>query len=227
MQVAIDGPSGSGKSTIAKRIAAALGYLYLDTGAMYRAVALGAIRKGILQKATEAEIAEFAKQCDIGFEGDRVLLDGDDVTAEIRSDAVTTQVYLVAQNPMVREILVSHQRKIAGNRSVVMDGRDIGTVVLPDAEVKVFLTASPEARAKRRYHEIEADPCKCGFTTVPSLQYILDDVNRRDRVDSEREASPLCAAEDAVLIDSTEMSIEEVVQQVIRLVEANDVRSTV
>jgi CMP/dCMP kinase len=199
--VAIDGPAGAGKSSVARAVAAELGFTYLDSGAMYRAVALAALRAGV----GPAQVAET-----VSIEvGERVLLDGRDVTAEIRSPEVSEAASVAASLPAVRAAMVVQQRRLLGHGHWVAEGRDIGTVVAPEAEVKVFLTASPEARAKRRADELGIDP-----TTVLAEQAI------RDQRDSEREHSPLRAAGDAMSVDTTDLSFDEVVARVVALVNA-------
>ena len=199
--VAIDGPAGAGKSSVARAVAAKLGFTYLDSGAMYRAVALAALRAGLAP-------AQVARTVSIEL-GERVLLDGRDVTAEIRAPEVSEAASVAASLPDVRAAMVVQQRRLLSHGDWVAEGRDIGTVVAPDAEVKVFLTASPEARAARRADELGVDPA-----TVLAEQVI------RDQRDSEREHSPLRAADDAVTIDTTDLSFDEVVERVVELVDA-------
>jgi cytidylate kinase len=196
--VAIDGPAGAGKSSVARAVAEKLGFTYLDSGAMYRAVALAALRWGV--KPTQV-----AETVSIEL-GERVLLDGRDVTAEIRSPEVSEAASVAASLPAVRAAMALHQRRLLGHGDWVAEGRDIGTVVAPEAEVKVFLTASPEARARRRADELGIDPA-----TVLSEQVI------RDQRDSERQHSPLRAADDAVSLDTTDRSFDEVVARVVEL----------
>jgi cytidylate kinase len=201
MVVAIDGPAGAGKSTVARAVAAALGFTYLDSGAMYRAVALAALQRG----APPAVVAP-----GLAIElGDRVLLDGRDVTAAIRAPGVSEAASVAAAHPAVRAAIVAQQRRLLETGDWVAEGRDIGSVVAPGAEVKVFLTASPEARARRRATEIGADPA-----TVLAEQVI------RDQRDSEREHSPLHTAADAVEIDTTDLTRDEVVARIVELVAA-------
>jgi len=201
MLVAIDGPAGAGKSTVARRVAEALGFTYLDSGAMYRAVALAALERG-------AEPAEVAPTVRIDL-GDRVLLDGRDVTADIRTPEVTEAASVAAADPAVRRAMVALQRRLLGGGDWVAEGRDIGTVVAPDAEVKVFLTASPEARARRRAAELGADEAT-----------VLADQTLRDQRDTERAHSPLQAAPDAVTVDTTDLTLDEVVDRVAALARA-------
>jgi cytidylate kinase len=201
MVVAIDGPAGAGKSTVARRVADALGFTYLDSGAMYRAVALAALDR-------HAEPAEVAGDITIDL-GDRVLLDGRDVTAAIRRPAVTEAASVAAAEPAVRAAMVDQQRRLLASGDWVAEGRDIGTVVAPDAELKVFLTASPEARARRRAVELGADEAT-----------VLADQTLRDQRDTERAHSPLQAAPDAVTLDTTDLTLDEVVARVAALVNA-------
>ena len=201
MLVAIDGPAGAGKSTVARRVAEALGFTYLDSGAMYRAVALAALERG-------AEPAEVAPTVRIDL-GDRVFLDGRDVTADIRTPEVTEAASVAAADPAVRRAMVALQRRLLGGGDWVAEGRDIGTVVAPDAEVKVFLTASPEARARRRAAELGADEAT-----------VLADQTLRDQRDTERAHSPLQAAPDAVTVDTTDLTLDEVVDRVAALARA-------
>lgn len=215
MQIAIDGPAGSGKSTIAKLVAHKLGYIYCDTGAMYRTVTVMALRLGI-DLSDEAAIMDQLKQLDIRFvpsaDGQKVLMNGTDVTLAIRQPETTNNVSQVSALPKVREDLVQRQRDIAAQNDIVMDGRDIGTTVLPNAEVKVFMVASVEARAIRRHKEnVE----KGIMTPIAKLE---EEIAERDRKDSTRAVSPLRKAEDAVEIDSTKMTIDEEVAEIIALV---------
>ncbi|MCR5503305.1 MAG: (d)CMP kinase [Lachnospiraceae bacterium] len=213
-QIAIDGPAGAGKSTIAKLVAKKKGYIYVDTGAMYRAMALFMIRKNIDGNDEEA----VGKECagaDIGIayrDGEQVvLLDGENVNSIIRTEEVGNMASLTAKNPRVRERLVILQKELASRNNVVMDGRDIGTVVLPDADVKIYLTASVEVRAKRRYDEIISKGEKA------DLQVIEEDIRLRDKQDMEREVSPLRKAEDAIEVDSSYLTIEEVTDRILSL----------
>jgi len=214
--IAIDGPSGAGKSTLGRRLARELGLLYIDTGAMYRAVALAAAAAGV--SATDAAgVAGVARRASIRLEGEpdslRIFLDGRDVSEEIRGEAVGRDASLVSAVPEVRRELVRRQREM-GERGggVVLDGRDIGTVVFPSADVKFFLTAVPEARARRRLEEERAREASQSFEET------LADINDRDRRDATRDDSPLAIADDAVVIDTTELSVEEVFQRMLRAV---------
>jgi cytidylate kinase len=197
--VAIDGPAGAGKSTVARALADALGYTYLDSGAMYRAVALAALRRG----AAAAEVAP-AVRIDVG---DHVLLDGADVTSEIRSPEISEAASRAASDPEVRRAMVAEQRRLLADGDWVAEGRDIGTVVAPEAAVKVFLTADPAERARRRAAELGVDPA-----TVLAEQAI------RDERDRGRAHSPLARAPDAVELDTTDLTLAEVVERISRLV---------
>ncbi len=205
--IAIDGPAGAGKSTIAKLVAKALGFIYVDTGAMYRAMALYLLRKGIDREDT-AGIEKACEDADISitFKDGRqvVLLMGEDVNDHLRTEEVGNMASMSSVNPKVRAKLVSLQQKLAAEKDVVMDGRDIGTVVLPDSPCKIYLTASSGVRAKRRYDELKEKGQEC------DLEKIEADIIERDHRDMTREHSPLKQADDAVLIDSSYMTIEEV-----------------
>jgi cytidylate kinase len=217
--IAIDGPVGSGKSTVARRVAALMGYVYIDTGAMYRAIALKALRRGLSFDAASPDAAgdltvlsgetriDLRQQDGI----QRVLLDGEDVTAAIRSPEVSQAASKVAVVPGVRHVLVAEQRRAGERGGVVMEGRDIGSVVFPDAHLKIFLTASPETRAERRWREHQQ---KGDAIDLPRT---LDEIHERDRRDSERTTSPLIRAADAVIVDSTAMEPEEVARLVVML----------
>ena len=206
VSVAIDGPSGAGKSSMAKRLAAELGYTYVDTGAMYRSVGLYALRAG-KDPANNAAVEALLPQVHLDIllkDGTQhVLLNGEDVSSAIRAEEVGMAASAVGANPAVRAFLLDTQRNLAKSRDVLMDGRDIGTVVLPDATVKIFLTASPEARAQRRFAELQAKGEQADFETV------LADIRRRDDQDTHRAAAPLRQAEDAVLVDTSELDIEQ------------------
>ena len=211
--IAIDGPAGAGKSTVAKAVAKETGAMYLDTGAMYRTVGLYFTRKGLV-KDTEA-VARLAHDMDIGvkFEGgvQRMFLDGEDVTDLIRSPEASMAASAVSAVPEVRARLVRLQQDTAKGVSIVMDGRDIGTVVLPDATLKFFVTATAEARALRRYADLRASGL------MPKFHDVLDELVERDYNDSHRSATPLRRAEDAYLLDTTNMTINQVVNEVKRL----------
>ncbi len=212
--IAIDGPAGAGKSTIAKRAAKALGFIYVDTGAMYRAMGIFLMREGV-DTADAAAISTKCREADITIRyenGEQVVyLNGENVNGVIRSEQAGTMASLTSQNPDVRKKLVELQQKLAADADVVMDGRDIGTCVLPNAQVKVYLTAGSKVRAMRRYNELTAKGETC------DIDIIEKDIIERDRQDMTREISPLRQAEDAVLIDSSDMTIEEVAAQIIAL----------
>ncbi len=212
--VAIDGPAGAGKSTIAKRIAKEKGYIYVDTGAMYRAMAVYLLRMGVASDDREG-IEQACEGADISIEyrgGEQVvLLNGEDVNPLLRTEEVGNMASASSVVPRVREKLVSLQQQLGKKADVVMDGRDIGTVVLPDADVKVYLTASSRTRAKRRYLELQEK----GVTA--DLEKIQADIEERDYRDMHREASPLKQAEGAVLVDSSDMTIEQVVERILAL----------
>ena len=214
--IAIDGPAGAGKSTIAKLIAKKLNYIYVDTGAMYRAMALFLIRKNILPEETQAlEAACEEADISIAFEnGEQViLLGGENVNAYLRTEEVSRMASKSSVNAKVRTKLVSLQQSLAAKQDVVMDGRDIGTIVLPDAYLKIFLTASSRVRAKRRYDELIKKGEKCDYDEI------LKDITERDHRDTTRENSPLKQAEDAILLDSSDLTIEQVADKVIQLLE--------
>lgn len=212
--VAIDGPAGAGKSTIAKKIAKKMNYIYVDTGAMYRAMALFLLRNHV-DPADSAAISEKCGEADITIryeQGEQVvLLNGENVNGLIRTEEVGNMASYSSPNPDVRKKMVELQKQLARTADVIMDGRDIGTCVLPDADVKVYLTASSAVRAKRRYDELTAKGETC------DLSQIEEDIIERDHRDMTRELSPLKQAEDAVLVDSSDMTIDEVVDTVIAL----------
>ncbi|MGN0334169.1 MAG: (d)CMP kinase [Lachnospiraceae bacterium] len=213
--VAIDGPAGAGKSTIAKMVAKSGNFIYIDTGAMYRAMALYFIRQKISADDSD-KISQAAADIDITIEyingEQQVLLNGENVTACLRQEEVGKMASASSANPDVRKKLVELQRKLAATADVIMDGRDIGTCVLPDADVKVYLTASSEVRAKRRYDELTAKGEVCDFDVIKA------DIEDRDHRDMNREISPLKQAEDAVLVDSSDMTIEESVEAILNLI---------
>ncbi|MBM3461664.1 MAG: (d)CMP kinase [Armatimonadetes bacterium] len=224
-RVALDGPAAGGKTTVARRVAQALGYALIDTGAMYRAVALGALERGLstgdraaMERLAEAEASrsEFLPDLE-GSQGFRLLVGGVDVTGRLHEPRVSQVVPAVAAIPGVRRVLAAQQAAIGRRGGVVMTGRDIGTVVIPDAEVKVFLTASPEERARRRYGDMHARG-EAGDETPEVLQQIEQTLRERDLQDSSRDDSPLLQAPDAVLLDSTGLSLDEVVARIIDLV---------
>ena len=212
--VAIDGPAGAGKSTIAKKVAETLGFAYIDTGAMYRAVTWKLLQTG---KEFSPELAaELAEKIEIRFrpesDRNRVYVDGQEVTDDIRTQEVSRLVSRVAAVPAVREAMVAQQRLMGAESGVVMDGRDIGTVVFPAAQCKIFLTASVEERARRRGLELEAKGQQVDYKALQA------DIASRDKQDSEREVSPLRQAEDAVYLDTSDMDIKQVTEEIIRLV---------
>ena len=212
--IAIDGPAGAGKSTIAKKIAKKMNYIYVDTGAMYRAMALFLIRNGVTKDDVE-KIEEVCQQADISIEykdGEQiVLLNGENVNGLIRTEEVGNMASVSSANGKVREKLVQLQKELAKKADVVMDGRDIGTCVLPNADTKIYLTASSQVRAKRRFDELTQKGESC------DLQKIEEDIIERDHRDMTRDISPLKQAEDAVLVDSSDMTIDEVVEKIISL----------
>lgn len=213
MQIAIDGPAGAGKSTVAKKVAQNLNLLYLDTGAMYRAITYLALTSGI-DLANEEAVSRLAQETEIKLEHggrQRVLCNGQDVTEDIRTPEVTRHVSLIAAYPQVRQRLVTLQRREAERCGVVMDGRDIGTHVLPEAQLKIFLTASAEERARRRWLELQANGKELSFDEVAA------DMIRRDQYDTQREASPLEIAADAVIVDTTGLEIEQIVEKIVGL----------
>ena len=213
--VAVDGPAGSGKSTVAKEIAKALGILYIDTGAMYRTVGMACLKKGI-DPADEGAVVASLDDLDMKIfpeaGGQRILLDGEDITSRIRTEEIGKAASSVAAYQKVREKLVEIQQGLAKEQSVIMDGRDIGTKVLPDAEVKIYLDASVEERAKRRVGELEAQ----GKTA--DLEIIREEIAHRDYQDMHRENSPLCRAEDAVNVDTIGLDIPAVTEKLLALI---------
>ena len=218
ISIAIDGPSGAGKSSLAKALAKDLGYVYVDTGAMYRSIGLYAVRAGVDPHDADA-VAALLPQVKLGIRlidgAQHIYLNGEDVSTAIRAEEIGMAASAVAAHPAVRSFLLDTQRDMAKKCSVIMDGRDIGTVILPDAEVKIFLTASPEARARRRYLELQQK----GENVT--LDEVLADMIQRDRDDTTRAEAPLRQAEDAVLVDTSELTLEEsmdAVEAVIRRV---------
>lgn len=214
-QIAIDGPAGAGKSTIAKAVAKRLGYIYVDTGAMYRAMALYLLRQGIDAKES-GRISEASRQADITIQyadgAQQVLLNGENVTGLLRTEEVGNMASASSVNRDVRLKLVELQRALAARENVVMDGRDIGTYVLPDANVKIYLTATAACRAKRRYDELAAKGEPCDLASIEA------DIIERDERDMNREFAPLRQAEDAVLVDSSDMNIEQVIEKILSLI---------
>lgn len=216
LQVAIDGPASSGKSTVAKIIAKRFGYVYCDTGAMYRSVTWAALENGIDVSDTK-QVIDLARQIKITFEpgqpDQRVFVDGHEVTKDIRTEKIAANVSAVAAIPEVRAQMVEQQRQIAQAGGIVMDGRDIGTTVLPDAQVKIFLVASAHERARRRYEE----NLQKGLATQ-SLDELEAAIKLRDQKDSTRKVSPLTQAKDAILIDTTSLTIDQVVDEISALI---------
>ncbi len=208
MIIAIDGPAGSGKSTISKEISEELGITYLDTGAMYRLFTLKVLKEGISFNESE-KIKELLENLNINIENDRFYLDGEDVTEKIRTYQVSDNVSKIADLKEVREKMVLLQREFSKSKDVILDGRDIGTVVFPDADVKIFLVAEPMERAKRRYRELKEKG------EDVSLDEIFKNIMERDKIDSNRDTAPLRKAADAVEIDTTKMDIKDVKKEIL------------
>jgi cytidylate kinase len=214
INIAIDGPAGAGKSTVARLLANKLGYIYVDTGAMYRAITWKVLQLDVSMQLHN-QIVQIAKETTIeiipDYNKQKVFVDHQEVTDMIRSAEVTSQVSIISQIPEIRSILVLKQKQLAQTKGVVMDGRDIGTMVLPDAELKIFLTADHERRAKRRYDEyqVKGEPI--------TLDQLIQDMKHRDQMDEQREISPLICANDSIKVDSSELSIEEVVDCILEL----------
>jgi cytidylate kinase len=206
--IAIDGPSASGKGTIAKRVAQALGFHYLESGALYRLVALLALRQDL---EDEARLAEAAENMDVEFSGDEIILEDQEVSQHIRHEAVGNRASEVARVPAVRRALLARQRAFRHPPGLVADGRDIGTVVFPDADLKIFLTASPEVRAERRYKQL----IEKGISA--NLRALSRDLAERDARDANRPVAPLVPAPDSQVLDSSALSIEAVVERILRL----------
>lgn len=212
LNIAIDGPAGAGKSTVARQVARVLGYIYIDTGAMYRAVALHMLRNHIKPEQVESvleQIPHIQVTLEPGVERQRIRLNGEDVTDSIRTSEVSMYASRFAQIPEVREHLVCMQRQLARHKGVVMDGRDIGTHVLPDAEMKWFLTATVEERARRRYAEFN------GSESI-TLEELMHDIAERDKQDETRAVSPLRQADDAKLLDTTSLTVEQIVDHLVK-----------
>ena len=215
ISVAIDGPSGAGKSTVARAAAAKLGYVYVDTGAMYRSIGLAVSRRGIAGEDTEG-IKSVLPEIDIRLTyrdgAQRVLLNGEDVSEAIRTPEISYYASKVSAVPEVRQFLLETQRNMAKNGNILMDGRDIGTVILPDAPVKIFLTASAQSRAERRCKELIEKGQQV------TMEGILHDINERDHQDMTRAVAPLKQADDAVLLDTSELTLEESIEAVLRII---------
>ena len=217
ISIAIDGPAGAGKSTIAKRLAKELGYQYVDTGAIYRTVAYFLDLLGISPKDSDG-VSRYIDELTVDIYYDEtglqhMLMNGIDVTDEIRTPDISQKASLVSAQPVVREVLLDMQREVALENNVIMDGRDIGTVVLPNADVKIFLTASAEVRAQRRYAELQAKGAKDRY------EQVLADIQRRDHQDSTRAIAPLKQAKDAVLVDTSSLDIDAAVEAIRRIVQ--------
>lgn len=212
--ITIDGPAGAGKTTVSRKLAASVGYKYIDTGALYRAVALSAHRADVASN-DDAGLAGVCQGLDLVFHqtesGTLLLMNGEDISGFIRTPEMSMMASAVSARPVVREYLLSVQKKMGREKEAVFEGRDMGTVVFPDAEAKFFLDASPKVRAERRYREISP-------TTPVTLEQVESDMERRDKNDSTRAIAPLIPAQDAVIIDSSELSIEEVVEKMTQLV---------
>ena len=214
--IAIDGPAGAGKSTMAKRLAKELGYMYVDTGAIYRTVAYFFDLWGVSPKDIDG-ITRYIDELNINIEYDEdglqhMIMNGMDVTGDIRTQEISQKASLVSAHAIVREMLLDMQRDVAKNYNVIMDGRDIGTVVLPKANVKIFLTASPEVRAKRRTEELQAKGQKADYNKI------LQEIKQRDYQDTHREIAPLKMARDSIKLDTSELTIDEVVAEMKRIV---------
>ena len=219
VSIAIDGPAGAGKSTIAKKAAKELNFIYVDTGALYRTVGLAATRRGIEAKPS-AEVDSMLKSIKVNLtfndENEQVvLLDGEDVSAQIRTPEASMMASAISAVASVREYLLDLQRNIARNNNVIMDGRDIGTVVLPDAKIKIFLFADPEDRAKRRYEELLAKGMDVNYESI------LKDVKQRDYNDSHRDVAPLKPAEDSIMVNTTGNTLEQSVELLIKIMKEN------
>lgn len=204
MKIAIDGPAGSGKSSLAKEIAKRLDILYIDTGAMYRAITLKLLNED------ESNYEKILKETEINFDGEKIFLDGRDVSKEIRENEISKKTSEMSKKKIIRDYLVKMQREIARDKDVIMEGRDIGSVVLKDAEYKFFLTADVKTRAMRRFKQLDDDKL--------SFDEILEDLKNRDYNDSHRENSPLVKTEDAILIDSSDLNAEETIEKIISYV---------
>lgn len=216
INIAIDGPGGAGKSTVARAVAKQLGFIYVDTGAIYRAIGLKFVRTG--KSFTNENIISVLPGTELSLthiDGEQhIIIDGEDVSSFIRTQEISSAASKVSAVPEVRAFLLDLQRNIARKNNVIMDGRDVGTVILPNAEVKIFLTANVEVRARRRHREIMAK----GLETPDTFERVLKEVAERDKADSERATAPLKPAEDAVLVDTSDMDFEQSVQTVINII---------
>ena len=216
INIAIDGPGGAGKSTVARAVAKQLGFIYVDTGAIYRAIGLKFVRTG--KSFTNENIISVLPGTELSFthiDGEQhIIIDGEDVSSLIRTQEISSAASKVSAVPEVRAFLLDLQRDIARKNNVIMDGRDVGTVILPNAEVKIFLTANVEVRARRRHRELMAK----GLETPDTFERVLKEVAERDKADSERATAPLKPAEDAVLVDTSDMDFEQSVQTVINII---------
>lgn len=219
MNIAIDGPAGAGKSAISKRLAKELGILYVDTGALYRSIALYLLNSGVnIEDAATVEKSLQNITVELKYQQGQqhVFLNGEDVSEQIRTELVSMTSSKVSSLPCVRSFLFDLQREIAQNNDCIMDGRDIGTVVLPQAEVKIFLTASPEVRAKRRYKELREKGQDVSYDAL------LQDINQRDYNDTHRAIAPLKQAEDAVLLDTSDLNIDQVISEMKKIIESRE-----
>lgn len=216
INIAIDGPGGAGKSTVARAVAKQLGFIYVDTGAIYRAIGLKFVRTG--KSFTNENIISVLPGTELSLthiDGEQhIIIDGEDVSSLIRTQEISSAASKVSAVPEVRAFLLDLQRDIARKNNVIMDGRDVGTVILPNAEVKIFLTANVEVRARRRHRELMAK----GLETPDTFELVLKEVAERDKADSERATAPLKPAEDAVLVDTSDMDFEQSVQTVINII---------
>lgn len=212
INIAIDGPAGAGKSTIAKMVSAKLGYIYVDTGALYRAIALYIKENAIADEDIETSLADADVSLRFVDGAQRVYLGDRDVSGLIRTNEISMEASRTSSIPAVRAYLFETQQKIARENNIIMDGRDIGTVILPNADVKIFLTASAEERANRRFRELSEKP------DCPPYEVILKDIIQRDYQDMNRETSPLRQAEDAILVDTTSLNLEESAEEILRII---------